>query len=87
MYTSIEELDLWNQPDEGDPLIWLRKHREELSEKYPTIEALDEYYSQFSSAEEALERMRAKNAEKNSRKGYNGKASPPHSISRMRSNG
>ena len=64
MYTDIKELDLWNQPDEGDPLIWLRKHREELSEKYPTIEALGEYYRQVGTVEEALERIKAKIAEK-----------------------
>ena len=58
--SDINELDLWNQPDEGDPLIWLRKHREELSEKYPTVELLCEYYKQFTSVDDALARVRAK---------------------------
>lgn len=62
---DLKELDLWNQPDEGDPLIWLRKHREEIARKYPTFEEKCEYYSQFNSVEAALERVRAKIAEKN----------------------
>lgn len=53
MYTDINELDRWNQPDEGDPLIMLRKHREELSKKYPTIKELGDYYSRFRSCESA----------------------------------
>jgi hypothetical protein len=61
---DIKELDLWNQPDEGDPLVWLRKHRDELAQKYPTIEALSEYYRQVGTAEEALIRVRKKIAEK-----------------------
>ena len=39
---DISELDLWNQPDEGDPLVWLRKHRDELAKKYPTVKELGE---------------------------------------------
>jgi hypothetical protein len=60
---NIDELDLWDQPDEGDPLIWLDKHREEISRKYPTREELNAYYSQFRSVEEALVRVRARIAE------------------------
>jgi hypothetical protein len=52
MYTDIQSLDLTNQPDEGDPLVWLRKHREELSAKYPTLEALMEYYQSVPTIEE-----------------------------------
>jgi len=61
---DIETLDLWNQPDEGDPLIWLRKHREEIDKKYPTFEARCEYYGQIGTAEDALARVRRKIAEK-----------------------
>ena len=64
MYTNIDELDLLNQPDEGDPLVWLRKHREELSEKYPTVESLLNYYEQVGTVEDTLARVRAKIAEK-----------------------
>jgi hypothetical protein len=69
MYTDINELDLLNQPDEGDLLVWLRKHREELSEKYTTVEALCEYYKQFNSVEDALARVRAKIAEQKRQEG------------------
>ena len=64
MAITLEEIDARNLPDEGDPLIWLRKHREELSEKYPTIESLFDYYEQVGSVEDALARVRAKIAEK-----------------------
>ena len=60
MSITLEEIDALNLPDEGDPLIWLRKHREELSEKYPTVELLCEYYKQFTSVDDALARVRAK---------------------------
>jgi hypothetical protein len=63
MYTNIDELDLLNQPDEGDPLVWLRKHREELSVKYPTIEALFEYYKSVPSVEEVSARLKSEIAE------------------------
>jgi hypothetical protein len=55
---------LWDQPDEGDPLIWLRKHRDELAKKYPTSAALSEYYRQVGTVEEVLERVQGKIAEK-----------------------
>ena len=61
---DIETLDLWNQPDEGDPLVWLRKHREEIDKKYPTFEERNKYYGQFNSVEDALARVREKIAEK-----------------------
>ena len=64
MPLKIEEIGLRNIPDEGDPLIWLRRHREELTEKYPTVESLCEYYKQFNSVEDALARVREKIAEK-----------------------
>ena len=63
---DIETLDLWNQPDEGDPLVWLRKHREELSERYPTVEALLEYYKSVPSIEEISERLKQQIADKQS---------------------
>ena len=65
---DIEKLDLWNQPDEGDPLVWLRKYRDELAQRYPTIEALSEYYRQVGTVEEALERVQKKIAEKKRQK-------------------
>jgi hypothetical protein len=68
---DIKDMDLWDQPDEGDPLVWLRKHREELSKKYPTIEALCEYYRQVPSAEESLARVQAKIAEKKQKEANN----------------
>lgn len=56
MGIDISDLDLMNQPDEGDPLVWLQKHREYILKKYPTIEERREYYHQFHSIE-AAERM------------------------------
>lgn len=61
---SVEQFDLWNLADEGDPLVWLRKHREEIAQKYPTFHEQSEYYKQFGSIEEALERVQKKIAEK-----------------------
>lgn len=64
MSVKIEEIGLRTLPDEGDPLVWLRRHREELSEKYPTVQELCEYYKQFNSVEDALARVREKIAAK-----------------------
>ena len=64
MYTNIDELDLLNQPDEGDPLVWLRKHREELSEKYPTVDALLEYYKSVPPIEEISTQLKKEIAER-----------------------
>lgn len=50
--------------DYEDPLDWLRKHREDLVEKYPTTKALSEYLRQFNSVEYALKKVRQKIAEK-----------------------
>ena len=61
---DINELDLWNQPDEGDPLVWLQEYREELSKKYPTVDELCEYYRHVPTVEEALAQVQAKIAEK-----------------------
>jgi len=55
-----EELKLRDIPDEADPLVLLRRHREEIAVKYPTIDALCEYYKQFHSVEGALARVREK---------------------------
>jgi len=63
MYTNIDTLDLLSQPDEGDPLIWLRKHREKLSEKYPTVEALIEYYKSVPPIDEVSIRLKKEIAE------------------------
>jgi hypothetical protein len=64
MSIKIEEIDARNLPDEGDPLMWLWKHREKLSEKYPTIESLFDYYDQVGTVEDALARVREKIAER-----------------------
>ena len=61
---DIEELDLWNQPDEGDPLVWIRKHRDELAKKYPTFEERREYYKQVGTIEDAKARIQERIAEK-----------------------
>lgn len=60
---DLAAIDAKNLPDEGDPLIWLRKHKEEISEKYPTVEALSTYLKQFNSVANALVCVRAKIAE------------------------
>ena len=66
---NIDELDLWNQPDEGDPLVWLRKHRDTNAQKYPTIEALSDYLRQFHSVQDSLADIHRRMVEKE-RKGY-----------------
>ena len=65
---DIETLDLWNQPDEGDPLVWLRKNREELDrmKKNMSFEERKEYYEQFRCSKEVLERLEKQIAEKQS---------------------
>jgi hypothetical protein len=63
MSITLEEIDAMNLPDEGDPLVWLRKYRKEFSEKYPTFEERFEYYKQVGTVEDALARVRAKIAE------------------------
>ena len=65
MTMNFEELKLLDIPDKSDPLILLRRHREEIAQKYPTIDALCEYYRQFDSVEDALARVREKIADKN----------------------
>ena len=66
---DIEELDLWNQPDECDPRVWLRKHRDEIARKYPTIEELDEYLKSTPPLDEVIRELDRQIAEKH-RKGY-----------------
>ena len=66
---DIEELDLWNQPDEGDPLVWLRKHRDENARKYPTVKELGEYLDKTPPVSEIIQELDRKIAEKH-RKGY-----------------
>jgi len=68
MTVTLEEIDARNLPDEGDPLVWLRKYREEFSEKYPTFEERQEYYKQVGTVEDALARVRAKIAEEKRQK-------------------
>jgi len=66
---NINELDILNQPDEGDPLVWLREHRNANAKKYPTVEALSDYLRQFHSVEDSLADIRRRIIEKE-RKGY-----------------
>ena len=53
----------------GDPLIWLRKHRDANAKKYPTVEALSDYLRQFHSVEDSLADIRRRVVEKE-HKGY-----------------
>lgn len=66
---EIHESDLWNQPDEGDPLVWLRQHRDENAIKYPTTESLSDYLRTVPSVPEMLAIIEKKIAEKR-QKGY-----------------
>ena len=66
---DISELDLWNQPDEGDPLARLRKHRDEIARKYPTSEELRAYLKSIPSPSEMRRELELQIAEKH-RKGY-----------------
>ena len=66
---DLSELDLENQPDEGDPLIWLRKYRDAMAKKYPTIEELGEYLRKTPPLSEIRQELKRKIAEKHS-KGY-----------------
>lgn len=66
---DLSELDLWDQPDEGDPLVWLRKYRDEMAEKYPTPGELSAYFKTVPSASEMLRELKQKIEEKR-RKGY-----------------
>ncbi len=60
----IEEIELRNLPNEGDPLVWLRQHRREISDRFETAGELSAYLKQFGSVENALARVREKIAEK-----------------------
>ena len=66
---DISELDLWNQPDEGDPLVWLRKHRDENARKYPTVKELGEYLDSIPPLSEIIKEIDRKIEEKH-RLGY-----------------
>ena len=66
---DISELDLWNQPDEGDPLVWLRKYRDEMARKYPTVKEMGEYLKKTPPLSEIQRELDRKIAEKR-RKGY-----------------
>jgi len=61
---DLSELDLWDQADEGDPLVWLRKHRDEMAQKYPTVEELGKYLDKTPSVSEILRELDRKIAEK-----------------------
>ena len=66
---DLSELDLENQPVEGDPLIRLRKYRDEMARKYPTVKELGEYLDKTPPVSEILKELDRKIAEKH-RKGY-----------------
>ncbi|MGL6225055.1 MAG: hypothetical protein ACRC10_00330 [Thermoguttaceae bacterium] len=58
---DLDEIDARNLPDEGDPLVWLYEHRKKISEQYPTVDTLFEYYNtRPSTVEEALAYVNAK---------------------------
>ena len=40
---NINEHNLWNQPDKGDPLVWFRKHQDANAKKNTTVEELSDY--------------------------------------------
>ena len=61
---DIRKQDLWNLPDEGDPLARLRKHRDEIARKYPTPGELSAYLKSIPSASEMLRELEQKNEEK-----------------------
>ena len=58
----IDKIDLQNFSDD-DPLISLRRHRREISDRFETVSELTAYLKQFGSVEDALVRVRAKIAE------------------------
>ena len=66
---DLSELDLWNQPDEGDPLVWLRKHRDENARKYLSAHDLGMYLKTLPSVNEMLAEIEQKIDEKH-RIGY-----------------
>lgn len=66
---NLNELDLWNQPDEGDPLVWLRKHRDENARKYPTAHDLGTYLKTLPPVSVILTELKQKIDEKH-RKRY-----------------
>jgi hypothetical protein len=65
---TVAEMDIWNQPDEGDPLDWLYKLREKTHEQYPTPEARRELYR--STSQEDLHDFIEKRMEEKLAKGY-----------------
>ena len=64
MTMNDEERKRRDIPDEDDPLVALRQHRREISDRYETVEELTAYLKQFHSVEDALARVRAKIAGK-----------------------
>jgi len=64
MTMNDEERKRRDIPDEDDPLVALRRHRREISDRYETVEELTAYLKQFHSVEDALARVRAKIAGK-----------------------
>ena len=73
---ELSELDLLNQPDEGDPLVWLRKHRDANACKYPSAHDLGAYLKTLPSISEMLAELEQKIAEKHRK----GNASGDHKL-------
>jgi|GEM_PF-4787180 len=48
---------------EDDPLVALRRHRREISDRFETVEELTAYLKQFHSVEDALAQVQVKIAE------------------------
>jgi hypothetical protein len=60
---GITDFDLPNVTEEDDPLVSLRQHRREISDRFKTVGELTAYLKQFDSVEDALMQIRCKIAE------------------------
>ena len=65
---AINEIDLQYFSDENDPLVSLRQHRREISDRFKTVGELTTYLRQFDSVDDALSRVRAKIVENKRKK-------------------
>ena len=61
---DIRENDLPNLVEEDDPIVFLRRHRREISTRFGTVGELTTYLKQFDSVEKTLARIRERIAEK-----------------------
>jgi len=61
---DMEPTDLRASMEEDDPLVALRRHRREISDRFETVEELTAYLKQFHSVEDALTQVQERIAEK-----------------------